>query len=272
VTSGRWIELLYDGSGHISELRDSSGLPGRQVDFTYTNGYLTGATDLRGQTEWYGYVAKNDPDGGAGQVQLLRTVTDKAGNLVLQNTYDDQIAAEYAYRCTSQQDNALRTYGIAYANSTRTEVTNPLGQVTAFVIDTAGRVAEVIDPRNARSSSAYVANPPAKVDRALVDASFAPRQNIGNPALSTDFGWSTEGRGNLTSVLEPSPGSTSSSGASTPRPTGTCRRPTQTPRGGGPGSATSRTTCPRWSPRPSRPGTRPRTPPSPMRTTRTGSS
>ena len=206
--SGRLLTFTYDTSSRISRITD--GL--RSVAYAYdTNNYLASATDTRGKIERYQYVPKNSL-GATSNIYLLNKVIDKNGNTVLTNEYDD--ATSYSetfgrlvpYRCIIQRDALNRAYTFQYSGP-ETVVSNPLNEQTRFGIDGANRIIWITDSRNFSSSTQYNNdNSPFKPYRANPSSTKLPNQNVSNPLLQTDFGYSQDGMSNLEFLTEPSPG------------------------------------------------------------------
>lgn len=73
-SSGRWIDLTYDGSNHITQIKDNIG---RVVTYNYTNGFLTSVTDPNGGITEYTY------SGGH-----IMTIKDARGIVYLSNEYN----------------------------------------------------------------------------------------------------------------------------------------------------------------------------------------
>ncbi|MGE5341611.1 MAG: DUF6531 domain-containing protein [Candidatus Omnitrophota bacterium] len=196
TTSGRYLTFTYS-SGKISNIVDNAN---RSVSFSYNaNGYLSGVTDLRGQTEKYQYLSKPNC-GGSSNIYLLEKIVDKKGNTILSNTYSDSTSIGCTYPVLSQTDNASRTYTINYVSVSETDVINPLSQQTKFFIDEAGRVKDIVDAQGYKHSTLF-----GNDYRAFPSNAYEPLQNTGNTNLSTSFKYSSEGRGNLTDIWEPSP-------------------------------------------------------------------
>lgn len=194
---GRFIGLEYcNGAdcpvGLVKRAFDNAG---RGINFGYdVNGYLATATDLRGKTESYGYVAK-------GTSRLLNTVRDKKNNLILTNSYDDYDPGIYAYRCVTQTDNANRSFTFDYTSTpNQTTARNSRGEQTRFVLDSSMRVVNVIDPQNYAAQTGYLATTTTPAYRGLA-------ANVNDPLTrQTEFQYSTDNtRGNLQKVMEPSP-------------------------------------------------------------------
>lgn len=122
--------LGYDASGRLTSVSDAGGRvltvtpnsdgtiakvttpAGRHVDFSYTNGNLTGVHDLRGQDWVYTYDSSH----------RLTGATDPRGH-ASSNTYDA------SGRVIAQTDRAGHTWGWSYAGGVTT-VTDPLGHVS----------------------------------------------------------------------------------------------------------------------------------------------
>jgi RHS repeat-associated protein len=175
--------FTYDSSGHLSSITDSSGrlltvttdatsgqitsvaLPDtRHVNYGYTNGLLTSATDLRGGTTTYSYGTNN----------RLATIVDQNNHTVLTNTYDATSG-----RATQQVDalNHTRTYGWnagtqtatytdprnnvwthIYSNNALLQSKDPLGNATTYGYASDLNTRQVTDPRGNVTQMTYDAN------------------------------------------------------------------------------------------------------------------
>lgn len=139
--NGRTITLSYAGSYNNSLVTsatdtDNSGNPGRTVNYAYAqdplnnnaNDLLQTVTYPDGTSETYTY----DTAEGAASTDLLQTVTDRRGNVVITiNTYDSQS------RVVQQTLGDGAVYHWSYG-SNYTDVTDPQNHVRHIVFDAQG--------------------------------------------------------------------------------------------------------------------------------------
>ncbi len=124
-SSGRWINLGYDGNNRISSATDQAG---RTIGYTYNAaGYLWKVTDPNGGVTEYTYDASN----------RMRTLKDARGITFLTNDYD----ASGRVQTQTQADGT--TYQFAYVvdgagKVTQTDVTDPRGIVRRVTFNAAG--------------------------------------------------------------------------------------------------------------------------------------
>jgi RHS repeat-associated protein len=168
-TSGN-LTSIFDNAGRETALTYTIGnkvrklsLPdGRFVRFSYTSGLLTEVLDLRGNTVTYGYDATG----------LLNKITDQAGNVIVQNTYDSNgrvisqtdalghtSAFNYSVTGISQhRDVGNNWWSEVFAGGRLVKRTDPLGNQTVFGYDANSNVTEVVNARGEQAEFTYDAN------------------------------------------------------------------------------------------------------------------
>jgi len=124
--NGRWVSFTYDGSGHITQARDSVG---RTVSYSYDGNFcLTQVTDVNGGITQFTY----DPSYGR-----MLTIKDPRNIVYLTNEYD----ANGRISKQTQADGGF--YQFAYTldgngKVTQTDVTDPRGFVRRSTFNSSG--------------------------------------------------------------------------------------------------------------------------------------
>lgn len=207
-TKSHQLTLAYNAQNLISSVTDWSN---RKVQYSYTEGKLTGVIDPNGNTTSYGY------DGSP----RLTTITDRTGAIVLTNTYnpDGRIASQKNAagliktntfdnntKLISQTDSNGRVVKTIYDDKSRiVQQTDPLqknvvytygneavpltqtdknGNKMTFTYDAAGNVTSVLFPDN--KSVNYTYDPGNRMTKA-VDSRY------GATPKQTDFTYSSNG-------------------------------------------------------------------------------
>jgi RHS repeat-associated protein len=125
--NGRWIEFTYDSSDRITQAKDNIG---RTVNYTYdAGGRLWKVTDPLGGVTEYTYDSSH----------RMLTIKDARGIVYLTTEYD---ANGRVSRQTSVDGGAFQFNYILDANGkvTRTDVTDPKGNVRAVTFNSSGSV------------------------------------------------------------------------------------------------------------------------------------
>jgi len=128
--SGRYVDLTYDASNRISQIRDKIG---RTWQYQYsTAGYLTQVTYPDGLSEQYTYDSQG----------RMLTVVNRKGDTVVSNQYDGNS------RVSKQTlaDGSIYTFAYtldANGNVIRTDVTDPLGHIKRVTYGVYGYKASV---------------------------------------------------------------------------------------------------------------------------------
>ncbi|MFK7805368.1 MAG: PKD domain-containing protein, partial [Anaerolineae bacterium] len=164
---GREVTFEYVQNGDDWLVQSMTDPLGRTATYSYTDGYMTSATDFRGFTTVYSYTAPVD-----GQVGLLDTIFDPDGNIIVDNNYDE------SGRVTWQEDALGKRTSFIYApgtisGTTQTTIIDPrlnpvietyneigalvsredaLGQISTYEYDEDYNLVEVVD-RNGQQTA-----------------------------------------------------------------------------------------------------------------------
>ncbi len=171
-TALRAFTLTYNSSNLLAYITDPLG---RTVQYEYDGlNHLTSVQDPMGSTTTYSY----DP------FNRLVSATDPRGNVYLQNTYDA------LGRVVAQQNARHFTTAFAYDTPVAgtTTVTDPLGNVTEQVNDSAWRLVQEIDATGGITSYSYTTS--------------NLRASITDP-LGNATRFSYDANGNTTSITDP---------------------------------------------------------------------
>ncbi len=167
--SGKYITLTYNALDQVSSVVTPSGT----LQYGYdANGDLVSATDARGNTTTYQYNAGH----------LLKSVTDRAGTRMIDNTYDS------SGRVVLQTDarNVPRT--ITYNNTDRSVLwSDPNGRSERTAYDSKARPLQVINAHDATTTFAYdtTSNAPTSIADARGNVSSFAFDAKGNPLSYT---------------------------------------------------------------------------------------
>lgn len=144
-TNGRFLDLSYDSSGHVSSVTDHTG---RSWTYAYNaDGSLASVTDPLGGIKNYSYVP-NQRTGDAHVYAAISEITDESGVVIVSVTYgtDGKVA-------TYTMGENTYTYGIDRSgNVFKTDSTN---STWSYVTDELGRKTEVMPPINIGSAMLY---------------------------------------------------------------------------------------------------------------------
>ncbi|MCP4428303.1 MAG: PKD domain-containing protein, partial [Chloroflexi bacterium] len=147
--AGRQLTFAYNNDWHMTSMTDPLG---RVYTYSYTDGYLTGATDFRGQATQYTYTPPNEDTPG----QLV-SIVDANGHAEVTNSYNNE-------RRVYQQTDALgnvTTFSYltdTFAGTRATVITDPNGNETTDVYDADGRIIERRDAHGFFESYSYNAD------------------------------------------------------------------------------------------------------------------
>ncbi len=114
-----WVEFFYDGE-KLDHVTDSAG---RTVDYQYTNGFLTGITNVDGHTWGYAYNAAG----------LIEKTIDPNGTIEIVNEYDE------SSRVVQQINEDGTSTSFVYSEEA-TVFTDKDGTVSTYYKDELGRV------------------------------------------------------------------------------------------------------------------------------------
>jgi RHS repeat-associated protein len=180
VTSpnGRYIQFFYDSFNRIVRAVDNAG---RTTSYTYdSQSRLASATDADGYTEQYSY----DPT-----TNNISVVTDKRGNMAIQNTYDAN------GRVSQQQlaDGSIWKFSYVLnpaGNVTQTTVTDPRGYQRQHTFNAYGYPTQTIlaigKPEQQTITTTYnAANLPLQVTDALGRQTLYGYNAFGKPTSIT---------------------------------------------------------------------------------------
>jgi RHS repeat-associated protein len=165
------ITFEYEGERLVqAQLSD-----GRSVSYRYENDLLVEVVDLRGNLETYSY----DHEG------RVERVVDNAGQLVVENTYDDdhrvvfqrdafgasyhlEYLSEGAYDVTIYADPLGNRQAYVYSGERLVRTTDALDRTTTLRYDDDLNLVEVVDAFGARTTASYDADGlPTRIEDAL---------------------------------------------------------------------------------------------------------
>ena len=164
---GQRVTLGYDGQQRMTSLTDPIG---RQIAYSYGSGnHVSQVTDWASRTHLFGYAPEGDLQTWKSPAGGVTTFAHDSDHRLTQITDPDGFRTSYTYdddnRVLSRSiDGNLSRY--AYAGSSQTAYTDPLGGAWLTTLDAYGNVIQTIDPAGAVRAASYssVGLPLATVD------------------------------------------------------------------------------------------------------------
>lgn len=167
--NGLGLSLAYNSSNKLISLTDGAG---RVTTFAYNSaGFVSSIVDPFRRTTTYGYATTTGvmntityPDGSVvnlpSQPASLTSMIQSPNGNWAKFTYDSthRVIQLDRYLTAGAQSGTASTTKFTYTSSTAVSVTNPLGGVTIYTLDSLGRTTKVVDPLGRSTLATWTAN------------------------------------------------------------------------------------------------------------------